>query len=49
MISANSSLSWWGGMLQEQSAIITPAQWFESRSENDIIDFIPPDWIRIVI
>ena len=49
MISANSTLSWWGGMLQEQSAIITPAQWFESRSEYDMMDFIPPNWIRIVI
>jgi len=49
MITANSSLSWWGASLQEGDDIITPAKWFEDKKNDELADLIPPTWTRIAI
>jgi len=49
MISANSSLSWWGGILQESDNVITPTKWFLDRNESQMKDLFPSKWIKIEI
>lgn len=46
-ITANSSFSWWGAYLGENTSkiILTPKKWFKDREPRR--DFIPPDWILI--
>ena len=46
-ITANSSFSWWGAYLGENTSkiILTPKKWFKDRESRR--DFIPPDWILI--
>ncbi len=47
-IIANSSFSWWGAWLNQNSnkMVITPKQWFNDAS-IDTSDLIPKDWIRL--
>lgn len=47
-IIANSSFSWWGAWLNEnsQKIVVAPMKWFAS-NELDTSDIIPSDWLRI--
>ena len=46
-ITANSTFSWWGAFLGENTSkiILTPKKWFKDLEPRR--DFIPPDWILI--
>ena len=48
-IIANSSLSWWGAWLQNESGkIIAPDPWYGSANAHlDTKDLIPDRWIKI--
>jgi hypothetical protein len=48
-IIANSTFSWWGAYLNDNSNKIVcyPCQWFCIETNNDISDLFPEDWIRI--
>ena len=47
-ITANSSFSWWGAWLNENTdkIVISPDKWFNDKIGN-AKDLIPPDWIRL--
>ncbi|MBA6224525.1 alpha-1,2-fucosyltransferase [Colwellia sp. MB02u-18] len=47
-IIANSSFSWWGAWLNNNSnkVVITPEQWMKSKVCNDLI---PDDWLKVSI
>lgn len=47
-IMANSSFSWWGAWLNENSdkIVVAPKQWFNDPS-IDTSDLIPEDWVRL--
>ncbi len=49
-ICANSSFSWWGAWLNQNSSkiIITPKQWFKNEEYTEsTYDLIPEDWLKI--
>ena len=51
-ITANSSLSWWGGFLQQNRTrtLVSPVNWFgPAYANHDTKDLIPAgrDWIRL--
>ena len=48
-IIANSSFSWWGAWLSQNSdkIVISPKQWFKNEEANEKCKIVPKDWIRI--
>ena len=47
-IIANSSFSWWGAWLQNDSGkVIAPDPWYESKANLDTRDLIPERWIKL--
>ena len=42
-----SSLGWWGAWLQANrtSPVVAPYNWFGDKSDNDMRDMFPEDWI----
>lgn len=49
-IIANSSFSWWGAWLNENTdkIVIAPKKWFKDEKRNSMTsDLIPEDWIRL--
>lgn len=47
-ILANSSFSWWGAWLAQNSAkiVVAPQKWF-TNAEINTSDLIPPEWLRL--
>jgi len=46
-IIANSSFSWWGAYLGKQNMVIAPRRYVGTEIINDMMDIIPPNWIKI--
>lgn len=49
-IIANSSFSWWGAWLNNNSSkiVIAPDQWFaEAKKNNEAAELVPKSWVRI--
>ena len=46
---ANSSFSWWGAWLNQNSdkIIIAPKVWFQDKLANSETEIVPKDWIRL--
>jgi hypothetical protein len=46
-IIANSSFSWWGAWLGNNTAVVAPANWFGSSIAHSTEDLYPPSWVII--
>jgi hypothetical protein len=48
-IIANSSFSWWGAYLNQNSnkIVISPKEWFGPKGPKDIQDILPENWVKI--